>query len=105
MPVEYLPIMAEAGAPKPPRVLVSPLKQAWVPVAKPVSESKVALPGEDLSYRNETVPIAALKELPKFNGPNEIRHPLPMAGRRQPRLGGGASGGNAARPLTVQVKS
>jgi hypothetical protein len=51
MPVEYLPIMAEAGAPKPPRVLVSPLKQAWVPVAKPVSESKVALPPEDLSYR------------------------------------------------------
>ena len=66
MPLEYLPIMAQAGAPKPPRVLVSPSKAAWVPVTKPVSESKVALlssaalrlegqepfvPREDLSYR------------------------------------------------------
>lgn len=66
MPFEYLPIMAQAGAPKPPRVLVSPSQQAWFPITKRVSESTVALlssaalrledqqpfvPREDLSYR------------------------------------------------------
>ena len=43
MSLEYLPIMAQAAAPKPPRVLVSPSKQAWSPLTKPVNESKVAL--------------------------------------------------------------
>jgi D-proline reductase (dithiol) PrdB len=67
MSLEYLPIMAQAGAPKPSRVLVSPSQQAWFPIAKPVSESTVALlssaalrlehqepfvPREDLSYRH-----------------------------------------------------
>jgi D-proline reductase (dithiol) PrdB len=66
MSLEYLPIMAEAGAPKPPRVLVSPSKRAWSPVTKPISQSTIALlssaalrledqepfvPREDLSYR------------------------------------------------------
>jgi D-proline reductase (dithiol) PrdB len=66
MSLEYLTIMAQAGAPKPPRVLVSPPKQAWIPITKPVNESKVALlssaalrleyqeaflPREDLSFR------------------------------------------------------
>ena len=66
MSLEYLPIMAQAGAPKPPRVLVSPSKKAWIPVTKPLNKSKVALlssaalrlenqepfiPREDLSYR------------------------------------------------------
>ena len=66
MSFDYLPIMAQAGAPKPPRVLVSPSRQAWSPITKPVSESTVALlssaalrlghqepfvPREDLSYR------------------------------------------------------
>jgi hypothetical protein len=66
MSLEYLPIMAQAAAPKPPRVLVSPSKQAWIPLTKPVNESKVALlssaalrlehqepflPREDLSFR------------------------------------------------------
>jgi D-proline reductase (dithiol) PrdB len=66
MPLEYLPIMAQAGAPKPPRVLVSPSKQGWSPITKPLNESKVALlssaalrlhyqeaflPREDLSFR------------------------------------------------------
>lgn len=66
MPFEYLPVMAQNSAPKPPRVLVSPSKPAWCPIKKPVSESKVALltsaalrltnqepfiPREDLSYR------------------------------------------------------
>jgi D-proline reductase (dithiol) PrdB len=66
MSFEYLPIMAQAGAPKPPRVLVSPSKQAWSPVTKPLNESTIALlssaalrledqepfvPREDLSYR------------------------------------------------------
>lgn len=66
MALEYLPIMARAAAPKPPRLLVSPAKRAWTPVIKPVSSSRVALlssaalrlahqeafvPREDLSYR------------------------------------------------------
>ena len=66
MPLEYLPIMAQAGAPKPPRVLVSPSKEAWSPITKPVNQSTIALlssaalrlqnqkpfvPREDLSYR------------------------------------------------------
>jgi D-proline reductase (dithiol) PrdB len=66
MSLEYLPIMAQAAAPKPPRVLVSPSKQAWIPLTKPVNESKVALlssaalrleyqepflPREDLGFR------------------------------------------------------
>ena len=66
MSLEYLPIMAEAGAPKPPRILVLPSKQAWSPVTKPIGQSTIALlssaalrlqdqepfvPREDLSYR------------------------------------------------------
>ena len=66
MPLEYLPIMAQNSAPKPPRELVSPSKPMWCPPKKPVSESRVALlssaalrlahqqpfvPREDLSYR------------------------------------------------------
>ena len=66
MSFEYLPIMAQAGAPKPPRVLVSPSKHAWSPITKPVNELTVALlssaalrlqhqerfvPREDMSYR------------------------------------------------------
>ena len=58
--------MAQSGAPKPPRVLATPTKIAWRPIAKPVSRSRVALltsaalrladqppfiPREDLSYR------------------------------------------------------
>jgi hypothetical protein len=63
---EYLPIMAQAGAPKPPRVLVAPSNPAWRPIKKPLSESRVALlssaalrlvdqepftPREDTTYR------------------------------------------------------
>jgi D-proline reductase (dithiol) PrdB len=66
MALEYLPIMAQSSASKPPRILVSPSKPSWFPVAKPVNQSRVALltsaamrlkhqepfaPGEDLSYR------------------------------------------------------
>jgi len=40
---EYLPIMAQAGAPKPPRVLVAPSNPAWCPIKKPLSRSRVAL--------------------------------------------------------------
>jgi D-proline reductase (dithiol) PrdB len=66
MPFEYLPIMAQNSAPKPPRVLAAPSAQAWCPVTKPANEMRVALlssaalrltdqepfiPREDLSYR------------------------------------------------------
>jgi D-proline reductase (dithiol) PrdB len=66
MAFEYLPIMAQASAPKPPRVLAAPSKPSWFPTPKPVSQSRVAiltsaalrltnqepfLPAEDVSYR------------------------------------------------------
>jgi hypothetical protein len=66
MAFEYLPVMAQNSAPKPPRELVAPSKPAWCPVKKPVSRARVALltsaalrlayqepfvPREDLSYR------------------------------------------------------
>lgn len=66
MPFAYLPVMAQSGAPKPPRVLAAPTKIAWQPLARPVGRSRVALltsaalrladqppfiPREDLSYR------------------------------------------------------
>jgi D-proline reductase (dithiol) PrdB len=66
MPFEYLPIMAQSSAPKPPRVLVAPSNPSWCPITKPLSQSRVALlssaalrlahqqpfiPREDLSYR------------------------------------------------------
>ena len=43
MAFEYLPIMAEAGAPKPPRVLAAPSNPAWRPIKKPLGRSRVAL--------------------------------------------------------------
>ncbi len=66
MAFEYLPVMAQAGAPKPPRVLVAQSSPAWCPITKPVDRSRVALlssaalrledqrpfvPREDRSYR------------------------------------------------------
>ena len=66
MAFEYLPIMAQAGRPKLPRVLVKPSNSAWCPIKKPLDRSRVALltsaalrladqkpflPREDTSYR------------------------------------------------------
>ena len=66
MAFEYLPVMAQNSAPKPPRVLAQPSKPAWCPVTKPLHHSRVALltsaalrlasqppfiPREDLSFR------------------------------------------------------
>jgi len=66
MPFQYLPVMAQNSAPKPPRVLVAPSKPAWCPIKKPLDESRVALlssaalrlahqepfiPREDFGYR------------------------------------------------------
>lgn len=66
MVFEYLPIMAQNSAPKPPRVLAKPSKFAWCAVTRPLFQSRVALlssaalrlenqppfvPPEDLSFR------------------------------------------------------
>lgn len=66
MAFEYLPVMAQNSAPKPPRQLVAPSKTAWCAIEKPVSQARVALltsaalrlahqepfiPREDLSFR------------------------------------------------------
>ena len=70
MALEYLPIMAQSSAPKPPRVLVSPSNPSWCAVKKPVNQSRVALltsaalrlnrqepfaPGEDLNLPAHSV--------------------------------------------------
>ena len=74
MPFEYLPIMAQNSAPKPPRVLATPSKPSWCPITKPLARSRVALlssaalrlahqqpfiPREDLSYRRVSADPAA----------------------------------------------
>ncbi len=74
MPLEYLPIMAQNSAPKPPRVLVSPSKPAWTPMTKPMHSSRIALlssaalrianqepfmPREDSSYRRVPADLSA----------------------------------------------
>jgi len=66
LPFEYLPVMAQNSAPKPPRVLATSSAQTWCPITKPLNQSRVALlssaalrlagqqpfiPREDLSYR------------------------------------------------------
>lgn len=66
MALEYLPIMAQSSAPKPPRVLVARSHPSWCAVKKPVNQSRIALltsaalrlnhqepfaPSEDLTYR------------------------------------------------------
>ena len=66
MPFQYLPVMAQNSAPKPPRVLVAPTRPGWCPISKPLSQSRVALlssaalrlahqepfiPREDFNYR------------------------------------------------------
>ena len=43
MPFEYLAIMAQNSAPKPPRVLAQPSKPAWCAISKPLNSSRVAL--------------------------------------------------------------
>ncbi len=43
MAFEYLPIMAQAGVPKPPRVLAAPSNPAWCAIKKPLNHSRVAL--------------------------------------------------------------
>ena len=77
MPLDYLPIMAQSSAPKPPRVLVASSNRSWSTVKKPVNHSRVALltsaalrlnrqepfaPAEDLSYR----------DIPSDSKPNTI---------------------------------
>ena len=74
MPFEYLPIMAQNSAPKPPRVLATASKPSWCPITKPLARSRVALlssaalrlahqqpfiPREDLSYRRVSADPAA----------------------------------------------
>lgn len=66
MPFNYLPVMAQSSAPKPPRTLATPTRPGWCPVKKPVNGARVALltsaalrlsdqlpftEKEDLSYR------------------------------------------------------
>jgi hypothetical protein len=43
MALEYLPIMAQSSAPKPPRVLVARSHPSWCAVKKPVNQSRIAL--------------------------------------------------------------
>jgi D-proline reductase (dithiol) PrdB len=66
MAFQYLPVMAQNTAPKPPRVLVTPTKLAWCKITKPLNQCRVSLlssaalrltnqepfvPREDFNYR------------------------------------------------------
>lgn len=97
MSLEYLPIMAQAGAPKPPRVLVLPSKQAWIPLAKPLNESKVALlssaalrledqqpfaPRGDLTYRRIRSDPTAGTILIANGSPTAAAHGKRISGRK-----------------------
>jgi D-proline reductase (dithiol) PrdB len=103
MALEYLPIMAQSSAPKPPRILASPSKPAWFQPSKPVSESRVALltsaalrlngqepfaPAEDLTYRlipSDSEPSEIVIDHHSRIGPVPCRNPeivFPMAALR-----------------------
>ena len=43
MPLDYLPILAERAAPRPPRKLRRAPKIAWQPLAKPLNEMRVGI--------------------------------------------------------------
>ena len=100
MPLDYLPIMAQSSAPKPPRVLVASSNRSWSTVKKPVNHSRVALltsaalrlnrqepfaPGEDLSYRlipSDSKPSAIVIDHHSRIGPVPRQNPeivFPMA--------------------------
>jgi hypothetical protein len=68
MPFQYLSIMAQNSAPKPPRVLAAPPRAALVdhPVDRTFG------PPNDCS-RHQAVLQRALAELPKFTSAGEIR--------------------------------
>ncbi len=63
MAFEYLPIMAQASAPKPPRVLASPSRPAWCAVTKPVNRSRIALLTSGALRLNEQPPFTPNEDL------------------------------------------
>jgi D-proline reductase (dithiol) PrdB len=77
MAFEYLPVMAQSSAPKPPRILASPSKPAWSQPSKPVSESRVALLTSAALRLNRQEPFAPAEDLtyrliPSDSNPSEI---------------------------------
>jgi len=63
MALEYLPLMAQSSALKPPRILVSPSKPSWCLVSKPVNESRVALLTSAALRLNRQKPFAPAEHL------------------------------------------
>src|SRR5512142_3167152 len=43
MAFQYLPLMAQASAPKPPRALATPPTSGWCPLRKPLAAARVAI--------------------------------------------------------------
>jgi D-proline reductase (dithiol) PrdB len=100
MALEYLPIMAQSSALKPPRVLVALSNLSWCAVKKPVNQSRIALltsaalrlnhqepfaPSEDLTYRlipSDSEPSEIVIDHHSRIGPVPRRNPeivFPMA--------------------------
>jgi hypothetical protein len=63
MPFNYLSVMAQSSAPKPPRLLVSPARPRWCPVTKPVSQARVALLTSAALRLNDQLPFTAKEDL------------------------------------------
>ena len=77
MAFEYLPVMAQSSAPKPPRILASPSKPAWSQLSKPVAGLRVALLTSAALRLNRQAPFAPVEDLtyrliPSDSKPSEI---------------------------------
>ena len=77
MALEYLPLITQLSALKPPRILVSPSKPSWCLVSKPVNESRVALLTSAALRLNRQKPFAPAEDLtcrliPSDSEPSEV---------------------------------
>ncbi|HZD41882.1 MAG TPA: hypothetical protein VE131_14255 [Terriglobales bacterium] len=63
MAFAYLPVMAQASKPKPPRVLASPRRPGWCSVKKSVSEARVALLTSAALRLSDQPPFSAKEDL------------------------------------------
>ena len=63
MSFNYLPIMAQASVPKPPRILVSASRPAWCAVTKPLGQSRVALLTSGALRLKEQLPFTSKEDL------------------------------------------
>ena len=63
MAFDYLPVMAQSSAPRPPRILATPTRPGWCPVTKPVSQARVALLTSAALRVSDQVPFTEKEDL------------------------------------------